>query len=221
MSAQDSVDVRPVAQIERPSQGSLISIDENAPAAKSVTNPRQIYALMAYYMALLIGCIALIALLIWNNDGSILKPPTDLTNDPLMKERLLASMAFLVTGAIVGSVLYQIRMLFRSYIKLANFDSRWVPKYVSAPVEAAGLALAIASLIQGGAVVLGGQGFEFGHGKPFAAFGIGALIGFGIREVVGWLGNVSRTVFPTETPALQSTEANQRKRDATKRELDR
>jgi hypothetical protein len=166
---------------------------------------------MAYYMALLIGCIAVIALLIWN-DGSILKPPAS-TDDPLENKRLLASMTFLVSGAIVGSVLYQIRMLFRSYIKFADFDPRWLPKYISAPVEAAGLALAIVSLIQGGAVVLGGQGFEFSHGKPFASFGIGALVGFGIREVVGWLGTVSKTIFPTDIPTLRSSEADQRKRN--------
>src|SRR5262249_50720563 len=150
----------------------------------SVMTSRQIYALMTYYLVLLIGCIAVIVLLIWKG-GSILK--ADLTDDSLMNMRLLASMAFLVSGAIVGSILYQIRVLFRSYIKLANFDSRWLPKYISAPVEAAGLALAIVALIEGGAVVLGGQGFDFSRGKPFAAFGIGALIGFGIREVVGWL----------------------------------
>jgi hypothetical protein len=49
------------------------------------------------------------------------------------------------------------------------------------------LALAIVSLIESGAIVLGGQGFDFSKGKPFAVFGIGALVGFGIREVVGWL----------------------------------
>jgi hypothetical protein len=83
-------------------------------------------------------------------------------------------------------------------------------------MEAAGLALVIASLIEGGAIVLGGQGFDFSHGKPFPSFGIGALIGFGIREVVGWLGTVIRVVFPTDIPTSRSGEANQQERNGMK-----
>ena len=78
-----------------------------------------------------------------------------------------------------------------------DFDSRWLAKYISAPIEAVGLAFAIVSVVESGAVVLGGQGFNFSQGKPFASFGFGALVGFGIREVVGWLGAVTKTVFPT------------------------
>jgi hypothetical protein len=216
MPPQDSVDIPPVRQIGHPRQSPLIPVDEHLPGAKSVITPRQIYGLMAYYMALLVGCIAVIFLLVWE-DGPLLK---EKVAEELLFKKLLFSMTFLISGAIVGSVLYQIRTLFRSYIKIGDFDSRWLPKYISAPVEAAGLALAIISLIQGGAIVLGGQSFDFSNGKPFAAFGIGALIGFGIREVVGWLGTVSRTVFPTDKPVTQSSEANQRKRGATKQEIE-
>jgi hypothetical protein len=67
------------------------------------------------------------------------------------------------------------------------------------------LALAIVSLIESGAIVLGGQGFDFSKGKPFAVFGIGALVGFGIREVVGWLGNVTKTMFPTDQKNGETT----------------
>lgn len=60
------------------------------------------------------------------------------------------------------------------------------------------MALAILSLIQSGSIALGGSGFEFAQAKPFAAFGFGALVGFGIREVVGWLANLAKTTFPTD-----------------------
>lgn len=43
-----------------------------------------------------------------------------------------------------------------------------------------------------------GGKFNVPEGNAFAMFGIGGLIGFGIREVVGWLGNLSKTMFPTE-----------------------
>jgi hypothetical protein len=157
MATQDSVDISPDREVDGSTEGSLISVDEYMPRPKSVETPTLIYALMAYYTTLLIGCIAVIAFLTWKYGPEIL--PTEQVSEQTQQHpnvtRVLASMAFLLTGALVGSVLYQIRMLFRSYIKLANFDPRWLPKYLSAPVEAAGLALAIASLIEGGAIVLG------------------------------------------------------------------
>ena len=117
---------------------------------------RQVYALMAYYMALLVICIALILFLIWWG-GVPLDVPSGTPNvgTPEASRRVLATMALLVSGAVVGSVLYHIRMLFRFYIKSPAFDSRWLVKYVSAPLEAAGLALAIVSILESGAVALG------------------------------------------------------------------
>jgi hypothetical protein len=197
MSAQHSVDIPSDAQVEHPTRGALIATDKRAGDPISGVTERQVYALMAYYMALLGVCIAIIVFLVVRN-GPLIETPGD-------PSRVVVAMAFLVTGAVVGSVLYQIRMLFKFYITSPpNFDSRWLAKYISAPIEAVGLAFAIVSVIESGAVVLGGQGFDFSHGKPFASFGIGALVGFGIREVVGWLGAVTRTVFPTEDHKAQS-----------------
>ncbi len=72
----------------------------------------------------------------------------------------------------------------------------------------------VASLIESGAIILGGTGFDFSKGKPFATFGIGALVGFGIREVIGWLGTVAKTMFPTDSrggeTTLESREAKRR-----------
>jgi len=195
MSAEHSVDVPLDTQVEPPTRGSLIATDKRAAEATFGVSQRQVYALMAYYMALLVICIALILFLIWWG-GVPLDVPSGTPNvgTPEASRRVLATMALLVSGAVVGSVLYHIRMLFRFYIKSPAFDSRWLVKYVSAPLEAAGLALAIVSILESGAVALGGPGFHFSQGKPFAAFGVGALVGFGIREV----GAVTKTVFPTD-----------------------
>ncbi|HLG85125.1 MAG TPA: hypothetical protein VKY22_29355 [Bradyrhizobium sp.] len=204
MSTTHGVDVLSDAQVEQQTRGSPITTNERSSEATSVVTQGQVYALMAYYIVLLITCIALIVFLVWR-DGTLLQVAEEgsLPKDP--SRRVLAAMAFLVSGAVVGSVLYQIRMLFRFYIKSPNFDSRWLAKYISAPIEAAGLALAIVSLIESGAVVLGGQGFDFSRGKPFSAFGLGALVGFGIREVIGWLGTVTKTVFPTDYRTGETT----------------
>jgi hypothetical protein len=114
-------------------------------------------------------------------------------------------MGFLVAGAIIGSVLYLIQKLFTFYIKEAKFDARWLGKYYSAPWEAAALALAVMSIVQGGAVFLGGSGIDFSAGKPFTVLGFGAVVGFGVREVVGWIGGVTKSMFPppsdTNTPS--------------------
>jgi hypothetical protein len=145
MTPQGSADIPLDREVGASAGGSPISVDERVPTAKPVVTARLIYALMAYYIALITGSIAVIALLMWQFGEVILAPPKD---DTQIVIRVLASMAFLVSGAIVGSVLYQIRALFRSYIKLANFDPRWLPKYISAPMEAAGLARAVQRSIQ-------------------------------------------------------------------------
>lgn len=193
MSAEHDADIRPSDQIEPSGQ---IPKNGTKEIATIVTPPevsaRQIYAIVAYYMVLLLGAITLLVFL-------VLKEELHVNEE---RPRLLASMGFLATGAIVGSLLYQIRMLFRYYVKddkHGKFDLRWLSKYVTAPWEAVGLALAVMSLIQSGGIMLGGQSFSVTGGKPFAAFGLGALIGFGIREVVGWVGNLTKTMFSPES----------------------
>jgi hypothetical protein len=189
MSTDPDVEDQPMNKIERATQNPLVPVD----GAVSDVKSRQIYSLVAYYMILLIGSIALIAYMVWQKHAK--------SDD----NELIVLMAFLMTGAVVGSVLYQIRVLFKFYIndKGKKFDSRWMGKYITAPVEAMGLSLAILSLIQGGVVVLGGSGIDFSKAKPFAIFGFGALVGFGIREVIGWLANLARSTFPTDSKTDQ------------------
>jgi hypothetical protein len=190
MSAEHSGDARSSSQVE-PS-GQIPKTTEVATITPHAVTPRQIYGLVAYYMVLLVGSIVLLVYLVSNEEIHV--------NEE--RPRLLVSMGFLASGAIIGSILYQIRTLFKYYVKDKDktFDKRWLSKYVTAPLESVGLALAVMSLIQSGGVMLGGQSFSLSGGKPFAAFGLGALIGFGIREVVGWVGNLTKTMFAPERP---------------------
>lgn len=130
MAPKHGAEVRPVSQIEGADQIEHIATDQDASSAKSVVSPRQIHALMAYYVALLLGCMVLIIVIIMEADLTQ-NPPQGATQ---VRNHLLASLGFLISGAIVGSVLYQIRMLYRFYIKSGGFDSRWVGKYISAPL---------------------------------------------------------------------------------------
>jgi len=51
------------------------------------------------------------------------------------------------------------------------------------------------------------------EGNTFVAFGIGALVGFGIREVVGWLGNLVKTMFPSDSHAGPSSLSDDKPKD--------
>ncbi len=226
-----------VQQIAANAQRPRIPISEKTSVAKSVVGPRQVYALTIYYMSLLIGSLACIVILVWSvPDARLLfdasqstvtnqTQPTPTTGETVTPEqkatstaglspdqkrdKALISMAFLITGAIVGSVLYLIQTFFRFYIKEANFDPRWLGKYYSAPWESAALALAVMSIVQGGAVFLGGSGIDFSAGKPFTVLGFGAVVGFGVREVVGWIGGVTKSMFPA--PATANTQSKRRR----------
>ena len=223
----DSLELRPIGQTEGASrvpqiaanaQLPRIAISEKTPVEKSDVSPRQVYVLIAYYVLLLISSVAGIAILVGfvvhggdsallfdasQNTGAIQAQATStagLTPDQ-KGQKMLISMAFLITGAIVGSVLYQNRELYRFYVKEENFNPRWLGKYYSAPWEAAALGVAVMSIVQGGAVFLGGSGIDFSAGKPFTVFGFGAVVGFGVREVVGWVGGVTRSMFPAAADA--------------------
>jgi hypothetical protein len=77
------------------------------------------------------------------------------------------------------------------------------------PLESAALALAVMSIVQGGAVFLGGSGIDFSAGKSFTVLGFGAVIGFGVREVVGWVGGVTKSMFPA--PAVATAQPTSRR----------
>jgi hypothetical protein len=174
--------VTPQAQL-----AAVLEAEHIARHATAIVSPRQVHALVAYYVILLVVAVALLVYMIVNQTAIV--PP------------LLVRMGFVASGAMVGSVLYQIRMLFRYYIPDKDtekkFDSRWLAKYVSGPWEAIALALVVLSLLEVGGAAFGGAQFDMTRSPTFGAFGIGALVGFGIREVVGWLGNLARTTFPT------------------------
>ena len=58
------------------------------------------------------------------------------------------------------------------------------------------MALVVLSLIRGGVALFGGStGTDVDAVNNFAAIGTGALVGFGMRDVVGWLGSLVQTMF--------------------------
>lgn len=116
-------------------------------------------------------------------------------SDEALAEPLLRTIGFTFVGGFLGNILYQIRILFYFYTK-DRYDPRWFGKYITSPWEAAGMALVVLSLIRGGVALFGGStGTEVDAVNNFAAIGTGALVGFGMRDVVGWLGSLVQTMF--------------------------
>jgi hypothetical protein len=182
-----------------------VSIELAPPDAKVIVRPLQIYSLLVYYIGVLAAAMALFIFLIVSSNWQPSKIP------------LLRTVCFVAAGALIGSVLYQIRMLYQYYVQDGAFDAKWIGKYISAPWEAVALALVVLSLLQGGGAALGGAqiNINVSDANSFAAFGIGALVGFGIREVVGWLGNLAKTMFPTDHLKESKEKPQEKPKDKT------
>lgn len=159
-----------------------------------------VHKIMWYYMALVTLSLLLLTDTVWDGHNFFLEL-IGFCKVPYY--HLMRTVIFVATGALLGNVLYQIRQLYKAYCKPRtpeeSFNPRWVGKYYSSPWEALVLALIVVGLIGGNEYNPDGS-FNYPRSdlSSFSAFGLGGLIGFGIREVVGWLGDLTTTIFPTK-----------------------
>lgn len=153
----------------------------------------QVNVIVAYYQAVTLAAFWLF-LDTWSN--KLFAMQLFGLREQALADPLIPSMAFVIAGGILGSVLYNIRVLFRFYLKSSSYNYRWFAKYLSAPMESAAMALLVFALIQGGLALLGGPpAAGYDPTSRFAGFGLGSLVGFGMRDVVGWMGNLVSTMF--------------------------
>ncbi len=164
----------------------------------SQTYQRQVYGLVGFYIVLLLAASGALGW-VWMHTKTLqdLVPAEWL--QPLVVPLLSAAL-----GGAIGNVLYSIRVLYLHYIKLDDYDPRWLGKYLSGPFEAALFALIVYALTRGGVASLTGVSMAAVNAEQvataedtviLAAFGVGSLVGFSIRDVVGWLQNLSKTIF--------------------------
>lgn len=206
-----SVEVTEVATDQKSVPAAVITVPLKAPALPP-KSPReqqrdfwQVQGLMLYFVVLLFLSLWFF-LDVWSENLRFMKWMG--VPDEKLTEPVLRTIGFTMVGGFLGSVLFQIRLLYQYYLKSDEYDYRWIGKYASAPWESAIMSMIVLALIRGGVALFGGsQGTDVDDTNNFAAFGVGALVGFGMRDVVGWIGSLVRTTFKsTDTPKTSSVD---------------
>ncbi len=156
---------------------------------------RQVRFFIVYYTVLLV--LSLLALgFLWQNASVVQQWAA-----PQWLRTLILPLSTTMVGGMMGNVLYSIRVMYNHYIKKRDYDPKWWGKYFSGPFEAAVLALVVYALLRGGVASMAGISLtsEAIPGQEgtvmLSALGLGALVGFSIRDVVGWLQALSATIF--------------------------
>lgn len=183
---------KPFPPTPKKNQGYLL-VDATRVSGKRARYVRHVTGIVIYYMLFFIFSFWLL-LDTWGNQFTLLRLIG--LGDEALDDPLIRTIGFTIVGGILGSLLYHIRVLFYFFAQKKKYDPDWLGKYITAPWEGAGMALVVLSLIRGGVAVFGGSmGTDVTGASNFAAFGTGALVGFGMRDVVGWIGNIIHTMF--------------------------
>ncbi len=186
--------------------GLLGSAESGPRRGKPTETPasQRLMGLIAYFLALLLLALGgLVYLLLLANFSS-------------SSAEILRTLGFIATGAMIGSVLSQVRAVFRRYYEGQNHENIWLGECLSAPWESVALAVVALSLIRAAAFLLGGYAGTgaAAHVNPdvakaygFIGFGAGALVGFGTHELTGWLRGLMKAMFPAALPERNEAEA--------------
>ena len=159
---------------------------------------RQVHVIVVYYLVVLFFSFWFL-FDTWSSNFTLMRLIG--VSRQALEEPLLRTIGFTIVGGVIGSLLYQIRALFDHYARRGTYDPRWFGKYITGPWEGAGMAMVVLSLIRGGVAVFGGSmGTDVTGAGNFAAFGTGALVGFGMRDVIRWLESLVKTVFTIQAP---------------------
>ena len=162
---------------------------------------RQVWIIMIYYIVLLMFAIWFVLDAFSGNFALIGIFGVQLGQIPDDNAAQLTAISFTVVGGFLGSALYGIRTLFSIYAKgEKEYNPRWLPKYFTLPWEGAGLSIVVLALFRGGVAAFGGSlASDPSEVNSFTTFATGALVGYGTRDVVGWLGGIVKSMFPDQS----------------------
>jgi hypothetical protein len=169
---------------------------------------RQVWIIMLYYVILLIFSIWFVLDAFSGKFTLIGLFGVDMSTILDENAAQLKAIAFTVVGGFLGSALYGIRTLFNVYAKgEKEYDPRWLPKYFTLPWEGAGLSIVVLALFRGGVAAFGGSvATDPSEVNNFTTFATGALVGYGTRDVVGWLGGIVSSMFPEQADSDRNSD---------------
>jgi hypothetical protein len=121
----------------------------------------------------------------------------------LQRQQTLRLIAFTLIAGALGGVVNGLRSGLRYH---QTFDRRHTWKYVCAPWMGAMLALFVYALLRSSISVLGGNpGGNLGNTQVLSNFSVGALVGYGSKDVFVWLDNKVTKFFqvPPQSNAVK------------------
>jgi hypothetical protein len=150
---------------------------------------------IAIYYLLMLFLSFRVMLDVWSGSYGLAAALGMQAND--LQDPLLKTASFAGVGGALGGILYNMRQLYQR-VKRKEFNPIWIGKYMTMPLESAGMAVIVLALFQGGTAAVGGGSLASASSNNFAPFGLGALVGLGMRDVVEWVSNVVGMVFALE-----------------------
>jgi len=172
--------------------------------SKSSLRHRYLITWTSIYWATWLLFLLFLLVDIWNNAAmisSILN--IDIKNRGL---EIFKTFGYTMVGGALGSILYHIYKII-GYYALGTYNARWIPKHLLCPLEGAILALIVVCIMKSGLATFNGGNISVQDSSiaNFFSFGIGGIIGYGLRHVVRWLQDITKAIFkssePTDTPS--------------------
>jgi PASTA domain-containing protein len=122
----------------------------------------------------------------------------------LLETPIYHLVAYTVIGGAIGGIVNGIRSVLLYY---SNFQRRYFWKYIAAPWMGAALAIIGFALLHSTVAIFGGEATNATGNTPqfLANFGIGALAGYGSKDVFIWLDEQVGKLFAVEKPTPNVT----------------
>jgi len=122
----------------------------------------------------------------------------------LLKTELFHLVAYTVIGGAIGGIINGLRSALLYY---GTFNRHYFWKYIAAPWMGAALALIGFAILRSTVAIFGGDGSNAAAGTPqfLANFGLGALAGYGSKDVFIWLDEQVSKLFAVKKPTPDVT----------------
>ena len=171
--------------------------DDNLP--QDVVNDSRAANLSLTYLLLALGFLSWLLFDVWIDAHTLPRiVGYDLTT---LKTPLFHLITYTVIGGSIGGIVNGLRS---ALLYCGAFNGRYVWKYIAAPWQGAALAMIGFALLRSTVAIFGGDAQVPAANTPqfLANFGIGALAGYGAKDVFIWLDNQVSKLFAVkkETP---------------------